>query len=95
MNEANLSIIQKLHNLRRDFAEREDALYGAGFDGAAGHAVNNAGCFVLGNRMGAHFFEGAHAIRAVTAHTRQDNHHRFALAGLGHRMEQHIDVGAM
>lgn len=68
---------------------------GAGFDGAAGHTVDNAAGFVLGNRMRVRFFEGAHAVRAVTAHTRQDNPHRFALGGFGHGMEQYIDGGAM
>ena len=65
-------------------------LDGAKFEGGPGHAVDDAGLFVLAEGAGAGLAHGQQTRGAVAAHAGQDHADRVAACQFGDRIEQHV-----
>src|ERR1051326_2843213 len=79
----------------RDSRKRKNAVDAAECDGFFGHAEDDAGRFILRNRMaagGGHFEK---PLRAVVAHAGEDDADRVRAGGLRDRLEEHVDARTM
>ena len=56
------------NQLAGNIAQRQNLFNGANLDRGLGHAINNAGCLVLGKRTRTHRLERLHSQRPITAH---------------------------
>ena len=85
----------QIENSAADVADVELFLDGAALERGFRHAIDDAGLLVLADRARAGLTHRKQPCRAILAHAGEDSADRVATHNLGHRLEQHVDRGAM